>query len=90
MSKIKIKTDKQAAEERLAPIRAWAHANHGTVKTIADQLSSKTGSDVMRQTVGRWLHKDPIKRQQPSYGFGLLLEECVRELQHEQSKTLPA
>ena len=83
------RTDNDAAEQRLAPIRAWAHANHGMVKTIADRLSTLTGKPVMRQTVGRWLHKDPDKRQQPSYGFGLLLEDVVRDLQEEQSKQTP-
>lgn len=84
-TKAPTRTDSEAADERLAPIRGWAHANHGAVKRIADRLTAKTGRDVMRQTVGRWLHKDPAKRQQPTYGFGLLLEEAVQELQAEDA-----
>lgn len=76
-------TDGQVCDEMLAPIRVWAHANHGSVKLIADRLTTKTGRNVMRQTVGRWIHKDPAKRQQPTYGFGILLAEAVQELQRE-------
>jgi hypothetical protein len=83
---MKTKTDTETATERLAPIRIWAHANHGAVKRIADRLSKKTGKAVMRQTIGRWLHKDPTKRQQPTYGFGILLEEAASEIQEEMRK----
>lgn len=81
-----IKTDNQTAEERLAPIRLWAHANHGAVKRLSDRLSQMTGRPVMRQTIGRWLHKDSTKRQQPSYGFGILLEQAATEIQEEMRK----
>lgn len=83
---MKTKTDSQTADERLAPIRLWAHANHGAVKRISDRLSEKTGKPVMRQTIGRWLHKDAVKRQQPTYGFGILLEEAATEIQEEMRK----
>lgn len=78
-------TDTEASEQQLASIRAWAHSNHGTIRKIADRLSLITGRAVMRQTVGRWLHKNKTKRQQPSYGFGLLLERSAREIQSEQA-----
>lgn len=79
-------TDIEAADERLRPIRLWAHANHGTVKSIAEKLTAMTGRPVMRQTVGRWIHKDPAKRQQPTYGFGILLERAIQELQAEAAE----
>ncbi len=84
------KTDTQVADERLAPIRLWAQANHGSIKRIADRLSEKTGKPVMRQTVGRWLHKDVKKRQQPSYGFGILLEQAATEIQDEMRREADA
>lgn len=87
---MKTKSDTKVAEERLTPIRLWAHANHGAVKRLSDRLSKLTGKAVMRQTVGRWLHKDPDARQQPSYGFGILLEQAATEIQEEMRKEYAA
>lgn len=72
--------DDLKADSHLAPVRAWVHANHGATTKIADRLTEKTGSKVHRQTVGRWLHADESKRNQPSLGMGLLLVEVYEEL----------
>ena len=78
------KNTKQVAREtgdlRLAPIRHWAQANHGAVQKITKWLREKTGDTITRQTVGRWLASDPGKRQMPSYGWGLLLEDAYEDL----------
>lgn len=76
-------SDYEVAENRLAPIRVWAHANHGALQRLTDALTAMTGRPVQRQTVGRWLHKDPHRRQQPSYGFGILLEDAAIKVQQE-------
>tara|TARA_R110000803_G_scaffold209965_2_gene280556 strand:- start:13946 stop:14200 length:255 start_codon:yes stop_codon:yes gene_type:complete len=71
---------KSLAEERLAPIRLWAHAERGTINRLVNQLAELSGEAVTRQTVSRWLSKNPAVRQVPSYGWGLHLEEAYRKL----------
>ena len=74
------KTAAQLADERLAPIRLWAHSERGAIKRLTEQLQLQSDEGITRQTVTRWMHKDPEKRQQPSYGWGLHLEEAYRKL----------
>ena len=71
---------KSLAEERLAPIRLWAHAERGTINRLVDKLQELSGEAVTRQTVSRWLSKNPEVRQVPSYGWGLHLEEAYKAL----------
>lgn len=71
---------KDVGDARLAPIRLWAQANHGTVQRITTWLQDRTGEKITRQTVGRWLAVDRDKRQMPAYGWGLLLEEAYADL----------
>ena len=75
-----ITTAAEVGDARLAPIRGWASANHGTITRVTEWLKQRTGEDITRQTVGRWLTADPEKRQQPRYGWGLLLEEAYAAL----------
>jgi len=70
----------QIADLRLAPMRSWASANHGSIVKVAKWLQERTGENVTRQTVGRWLSTDSDRRQCPSYGWGLLLEEAYATL----------
>lgn len=74
------RTAKQVGDLRLAPIRAWAQANRGSVQRITTWLQDNTGEAITRQTVGRWLTADPEKRQQPQFGWGLMLEEAYAAL----------
>lgn len=71
---------REVGDAKLAPIRAWAQANHGTINRIAVWLQEKTGESITRQTVGRWLASEPEKRQMPSYGWGILLEDAYEAL----------
>lgn len=71
------------SNEYLAPVRAWVHANPGSVTKIAERLTELTGSEVHRQTVGRWLHRDAKSRHEPRLGMGLLLVEVYEELATE-------
>ena len=77
-----MKTDLTASKSDgyLSPVRAWVHANPGTVTRIAERLTALTGSEVHRQTVGRWLHRDKKLRHEPRLGMGLLLVEVYEEL----------
>ena len=77
---IKKKSSREVGDEKLAPIRAWAQANHRTINKIASWLQDKTDEKITRQTVGRWLASDPNKRQMPAYGWGILLEEAYEAL----------
>lgn len=72
---ITIETAETIADTRMAPIRNWAAANHGSITRMTRWLTERTGQEVHRQTVSRWLQVDPEKRQIPHYGWGLLLEE---------------
>jgi len=71
---------KEIAEERLAPIRLWAHAERGAVNSLVEKLQELSGETISRQTVSRWLSKNPEVRQVPAYGWGLHLEEAYRKL----------
>lgn len=73
-------TSKDLAEQKLAPIRLWAHSERGAINRLTEKLKELSGEDITRQTVSRWLAKDPAKRQQPSYGWGLHLEAAYTAL----------
>ena len=73
-------TAREVGDAKLAPIRAWAQANHGTINKIATWMQANTGESITRQTVGRWLASDPKKRQMPAYGWGILLEDAYEDL----------
>jgi len=68
------------ADDRLAPIRLWAHSERGAIKAVHEKLQAISGENITRQAVCRWLHRDPAKRQQPSYGWGLHLETAYKIL----------
>lgn len=70
----------KVSDERLAPMRAWAASNRGSILQITEWLQERTGTTLSRQTVGRWLNTDPDKRQEPKHGFGLLLEQAYEAL----------
>lgn len=75
---------KKLAEDRLAPIAAWARSNHGAISQLYNQmkvLAEKAGyqpDNVNRHMVGRWLKEEAAV--QPSYGYGLLLEAAYAKL----------
>lgn len=73
-------TAAQKADEQLKPIRLWAHSERGAIQKLTDKLQRLSGEQITRQTVSRWFHRDPDKRQQPSYGWGLHLETAYRDL----------
>jgi len=77
---MKRSADTKAADEFLAPVRAWVRGNHGALTTIADAISKLAKGEIHRQTVGRWLHADPEKRNQPTLGAGLLLVKAYEVL----------
>jgi hypothetical protein len=68
------------ADERLAPIRLWAHNERGAMKKLTEKLQALSGEPITRQTICRWMHRDQEKRQQPSYGWGLHLEAAYQDL----------
>ena len=68
------------ASDLLAPVIAWAQGNHGAVTKLADKMSELAGGEIHRQTLGRWLHKDPRQRSLPNLGHGLLLVKAYEEL----------
>jgi len=74
---------RDVGDSRLAPIRLWVQANRGMVLKITAWLQERSGESITRQTVGRWLATDLDKRQMPSYGWGLLLEEAYKALASE-------
>lgn len=58
---------------------------YGNITAIASRMSAITGEPVTRQMVGRWLNKDPERRQQPSFGNALLLLFVIEQLNQEPS-----
>lgn len=72
--------DTKASDEFLAPVRAWVRGNHGALTKLAEKITELAQGEIHRQTLGRWLHADPKKRNQPSLGAGLLLVKAYEEL----------
>ncbi len=72
--------DTTAADDLLAPVRAWVHGNHGATTRLAAKVSELADGEIHRQTLGRWLHEDPAKRNQPTLGLGLLLVQAYEAL----------
>ena len=85
MSKKTTPYHKKLADDRLAPIAAWARSNHGAISqlfTTMQEIATEAGHEpdgVNRHMVGRWLKLGP-KSVQPSYGYGLLLEAACAKL----------
>ena len=80
---MKRSADTKAADEFLAPVRAWVRGNHGALTKLADKISDLAGGEIHRQTLGRWLHADPEKRNQPTLGAGLLLVRAFEAVSSE-------
>jgi hypothetical protein len=78
-----IKTPKQASDEYLEEMAAFVNATYGAKKSMADALSARTGEDVARERIERWLHRDPEQRQQPLLGSALLLREVFSEVKQK-------
>lgn len=77
---MKRSADTKAADEFLAPVRAWVRGNHGALTRLAAKISEIADGEIHRQTLGRWLHSDPDKRNQPTLGAGLLLARAYEEI----------
>lgn len=80
---MKRSADTKAADDFLAPVRAWVHGNHGATTKLAAKLSEIAEGEIHRQTLGRWLHSKTAKRNQPTLGFGLLLVKAYEALATE-------
>jgi len=78
-------TPEAMSADQLAPVREWAHANHGAIKRLAERISKLSGKPVNRHMVSRWLAMEKEKRIQPSHGYALLLERAMAELQAEDA-----
>ena len=77
-------TPKQAADDFLKEIIDATGKQYGSKKKLAEALTRRTGQPVPRDTIERWLHKDPKKRQQPLLGSGLLLALVFHELKQRK------
>jgi len=75
-------TPEAASAAALKPLIDFAQKNRGTIITLADILSRRTGQTIFRQSVEKWLHPDAKKRMEPKLGIGLLLlEEGARVIE---------
>lgn len=73
-----------AADRELAPIIKWAKDKPKAEALIAAAMSSpRRGEIYYRQEVALWLHPDPNRRKQPSFGTGLVLMEACKRLMEE-------
>lgn len=72
---IKVTTPEAASAAALKPLIDFATKNRGTIITLADILSKRTGQTIFRQSVEKWLHPKIKKRMEPKLGIGLLLIE---------------
>tara|TARA_R110000796_G_C14571530_1_gene435796 strand:- start:34751 stop:35032 length:282 start_codon:yes stop_codon:yes gene_type:complete len=78
---------KQLASARLKPIAAWAQRNHGSIVKLCNRMLSlgNEADGVNRHMVGRWL-KEGDDAVQPTYGYGLLLEQAYESLVAEEAE----
>jgi hypothetical protein len=53
-----VKTPKAASDEYLEEMAQFVNATYGAKKALADALSARTGEDVARERIERWLHSD--------------------------------
>lgn len=73
-------TPKDVSDAFLDPIAEAAANDRGSKQALRRALSERTGEEVPRERVERWLHIDRSKRQQPLLGSGLLLAEEAAKL----------
>ncbi len=77
------------ANDHLAPVRAWVHANHGSIVQLAKTMRGMTSTPISRQSVCKWLSRDESKRQEPKLGIALIMIDAVEMLQTEKQKPNP-
>src|SRR6185295_16557371 len=69
------------ASKFLEPVIEGVRQRYGGMILITELLSNRLGKPVSRYAVGRWLHADETKRDQPTLGIGLLLREVYNKHQ---------
>lgn len=74
--------DKGAEKSRKALKALIQHAqkNKGTMTQVAELMTKKTGTPILRQQVESWLNPNEAKRREPRLGTGLFLLECLTEI----------
>lgn len=77
---IPLPTTANIADDHLEPIRAWVHANHGSMTRLTEKMKTLTSSKITRQAISRWMNRDPESRQEPKLGIGILLERAYQQL----------
>ena len=75
------------ANKALEPLIKFRKNRPGTVAQIAQTLNKRTGQNWQVNKILIWLHPDPAKRRQPTFGAGLLLLEVGREIMARDQKS---
>lgn len=68
-----MKDTQTVADAALAPIIEYTTKTVGSKRELTRKLSEALGRKMHRQVVEGWVHPDPKKRVQPSFGLGLAL-----------------
>ncbi len=75
--------DIRLEEEAINPIAEFCVEHRGTISRIHEAYMKATGRKMNRDSIERWLHKDPAQRQSPRLGSGLLLMEVSKKVMAE-------
>lgn len=78
---------KKVADKALEPLVKFRKKRPGTGAEIARELNKRTGQNWQVNKILIWLHPDPAKRRQPTFGAGLLLLEVGREIMARDQKS---
>lgn len=68
-----MKDTQTVADAALAPIIEFTTKHVGSKRELTRRLSEALGRKMHRQVVEGWVHPDPLKRVEPSFGLGLAL-----------------
>lgn len=71
-------SSEQITIQELAPVRAWARGNTGSIQRLAEEVQRITGEDANRHMIGRWIREE--KPVQPRFGYGIALLRAYENL----------
>ncbi len=73
-------TPSEREMQALTPLINHVRENRGASNTVLTLLNERTGEEIIRSQLARWLDPDPAKRSSPRLGIGLALLEVAGEV----------
>jgi hypothetical protein len=73
----------QTSNTALQPVIDYCQQHRGSTMEIRRRFCRATGREWPKNTIMRWLHRDPDRRIEPLFGSGLLLLHIGREVMRQ-------